>query len=204
MLVNKEAVAKTLTASNYVDVITGTTSTTIPAKGVVELQSDGSVWRQTGGYAQSGAKATVYATGSLTLQTNPSISVPLAPLSNEVLDIGNNFNNTTGVFTAPRTGNYQISGFLGMNSRPNTQTIHFISLVNTAGSITYPGTTGTGHVIEQYVIPVNYIQGTIFNRVVYMTAGSSVSLIYYQVLPSLTWDTGNSANVSLQLNIAEL
>ncbi len=60
LLVNKEAVAKTLTASNYVN-IEGATSTTIPAKGVVELQSDGSVWRQTGGYATP-AKAYVRCT----------------------------------------------------------------------------------------------------------------------------------------------
>ncbi len=49
MLVNKAAVAKTLTASNYLD-LAGATATSVPAKGVVELQSDGSVWRQTGGF----------------------------------------------------------------------------------------------------------------------------------------------------------
>ena len=52
LLVNKEAVAKTLTASDYLDVSTGTTAPTIPANSVIELQTDGSVWRQTGGYVK--------------------------------------------------------------------------------------------------------------------------------------------------------
>ena len=60
MLVNKAAVAKTLTASNYVG-LTGATATSVPAKGVIELQSDGSVWRQTGGYVtQVSEKVWVY------------------------------------------------------------------------------------------------------------------------------------------------
>lgn len=54
LLVNKAAVAKTLTASNYVDVTTGATSTIVPANSAIELQSDGSVWRQTGGYVTPG------------------------------------------------------------------------------------------------------------------------------------------------------
>ncbi len=60
MLVNKAAVAKTLTASSYLDVANAT-NTTIPAKSVIDLQSDGSVWRQTGGYVtQVSEKVWVY------------------------------------------------------------------------------------------------------------------------------------------------
>jgi len=106
VLVNKEAVAKTLTSSNYLN-NEGATSTTIPAKSVIELQSDGSVWRQTGGYVTpvAAAKAFVLAapTDDATYQTTGSS--PLAVT--EVEDEQNCFANNT--FTAPRTGFYRVT-----------------------------------------------------------------------------------------------
>jgi hypothetical protein len=110
MLVNKVAVAKTLTASNYLD-LAGAISTTIPATGVVELQSDGSVWRQTGGYVQpvtTTAKAYVLAgpTGSYIYPSQTWTTVTFA----EVEDAQNCFASNT--FTAPRTGFYRVSGQL--------------------------------------------------------------------------------------------
>ena len=113
MLVNKAAVAKTLTSSNYVD-LTGATSTNVPANSVVELQSDGSVWQQTGGYLTPSvsAKARVYCKGiNETWLVTGSLTKTLKWLA-EVTDTGNNFNHTTGVFTAPRTGIYSVSGNL--------------------------------------------------------------------------------------------
>ncbi len=112
LLVNKEAVAKTLTASNYVD-LAGGTSTTIPATGVVELQSDGSVWRQTGGYVQPAVSVgKAFVRLQKTQQTIPLVSLPsLTVLSfTEVSDDQNCWNTTTHTFTAPRTGIYVISG----------------------------------------------------------------------------------------------
>ena len=113
LLVNKEAVAKTLTSSNYVD-LAGGTSTTVPATGVVELQSDGSVWRQTGGYVQpvSVGKAYVRCTsGPTTLATGNSSTVVQY---GEISDAQNCWNTTTHTFTAPRTGTYRISGNVRM------------------------------------------------------------------------------------------
>jgi hypothetical protein len=112
MLVNKAAVAKTLTASNYLD-LAGATSTTIPATGVVELQSDGSVWRQTGGYVKPGVIEKAYVRASVYINGAPSANITPSTdytpnYTTEHADIGNNFSNST--FTAPRTGLYSVTG----------------------------------------------------------------------------------------------
>jgi hypothetical protein len=114
LLVNKAGAAKTLTSSNYVD-LAGATSTTVPATGVVELQSDGSVWRQTGGYVQpaSVGKAYVRCTNAtMTLAVGNSITVVQYA---EISDAQNCWNSTTHTFTAPRTGIYRISGNVRMS-----------------------------------------------------------------------------------------
>jgi hypothetical protein len=118
MLVNKAGVAKTLTSSSYLD-ITNATSTAVGANSVVELQSDGSVWRQTGGYAPLGqAKAYVFAkpTPDFVIPHSTAASTPTTVTWNEQTDTGNNFDGSTATFTAPRTGIYNVSGFLWHSS----------------------------------------------------------------------------------------
>ena len=115
LLVNKEAVAKTLTASNYVD-LAGATSTTVPATGVVELQSDGSVWRQTGGYVQPASVGKAYVRLTNNPQTLATGNSDNTIQYFEVSDAQNCWNTTTHTFTAPRTGNYSISGTLRMTT----------------------------------------------------------------------------------------
>jgi hypothetical protein len=121
LLVNKEAVAKTLTASDYLDVSTGTTSTTIPANSVIELQTDGSVWRQTGGYVKpTTTKARVYCSGLSENWVHPGgVTTKTMKWVTEVADAGGDFDNTTGVFTAPRTGTYHLSGSLHLRNLSN-------------------------------------------------------------------------------------
>jgi hypothetical protein len=155
MLVNKVAVAKTLTSSSYVD-LAGATSTTVPATGVVELQSDGSVWRQTGGYVQPASVGKAFVRLNKAVQTAAQNSTPpnLVVLSyTEISDAQNCWNSTTNTFTAPRTGVYQISGairyasvggaypYIGLNDfwpSSNTATA-LIQIDNpTVNSVTYP------------------------------------------------------------------
>ncbi len=109
LLVNKATVAKTLTSSNYVD-LAGATSTTVPATGVVELQSDGSVWRQTGGYVQPTTQAKAYVRLTNLPQTLPTGNSFTALQYAEISDAQNCWNTSTHTFTAPRTGIYTISG----------------------------------------------------------------------------------------------
>jgi C1q domain len=129
MLVNKAAVAKTLTSSNYVD-ITGATSTNVPANSVVELQSDGSVWRQTGGYVTPSVstKARVYCKSVNDTWFTAGIETKPLKWSTEVTDTGNDFNHTTGVFTAPRTGIYHLSGHIHANNTASSSTVFAINL----------------------------------------------------------------------------
>ncbi len=118
LLVNKEAVAKSLTASNYVD-LAGATSTTVPATGVVELQSDGSVWRQTGGYVQPTVAEKAYVrlvkTAQVSMPGNTITTVPFVELS----DPQNCWNTSTHTFTAPRTGIYHLSGAVAFYTTQN-------------------------------------------------------------------------------------
>jgi hypothetical protein len=133
LLVNKEAVAKTLTSSSYLDVTTGATSTTIPANSVIELQSDGSVWRQTGGYVKPTTQAKAYVRASAfgcAVASNSTII-----FGTETADLGNNLNNTTGVFTAPRTGTYNVSGWSGYasNSSVSSSQAFLVTELNCSG-----------------------------------------------------------------------
>ena len=171
MLVNKEAVAKTLTSSNYVD-LTGATSTSIPANGVVELQSDGSVWRQTGGYVTPTAQAKAYVQcTSASGQTNiPSSLYTIA--YTETSDAQNCFANNT--FTAPRTGIYHFSGWI--YAYPATILNSFLDYRITSG-----GTAG-GNVVRSIsqswpnsAAPNPY---TNFSFSLAMTAGQTATIIF--------------------------
>ena len=138
LLVNKEAVAKTLTASDYVDVTTGATSTSIPANSVIELQSDGSVWRQTGVSVQAAAqKVYVYCTPKLNqaVPANTNHSVAFT----EVSDAQNCFNTTT--FTAPRAGIYRASCDL-VTSAANFSNYNGSTLNYHYAGVTTSGPTG--------------------------------------------------------------
>jgi len=172
VLVNKEAVAKTLTSSNYVN-LAGATSTDVPATGVVELQSDGSVWRQTGGYVQPAAtvakayvrcRRTSYA---LPASANTLTLVPYTELS----DAQNCWDATTHTFTAPRTGVYRISGNVtawvnGANNHCITITDQFseaIALMNNPNftelqtlvfATDYPMTAGQTFQVKYYTSPL--------------------------------------------------
>ncbi len=175
LLVNKEAVAKTLTASNYVDVITGTTSTTIPANSVIELQSDGSVWRQTGGYVKPTAttRARVYC--SFLSQTwsvaSGAVLTKAMTWSNEVTDTGGDFDHTTGVFTAPRTGIYHLSG--NLNIGVGTTVSSWYANVRLVGTPALTGTpTGLTPTLNHTGIQNREI---VYESDVFLTAGQTLS-----------------------------
>lgn len=109
-LLNRSGSAKT--SSNYQD-LDANFSTLIPAHSVIDLQSDGSIWRHTGGYVQSGGpKAYVFC--------QPTSNQNLGPANyhlinyTEVSDAQNAFSNNN-TFTAPRTGIYRVSGSYVMN-----------------------------------------------------------------------------------------
>ena len=168
VLVNKEAVAKTLTSSNYVN-LEGATSTTVPGKGVVELQSDGSVWRQTGGYVTPAVQAKAYVLAGPAggfIYTNA-----LIPL-NENQDIQNCFASNT--FTAPRTGFYRVSGYFSGSYNPPAPTYGSIS-IKCGGTCAFGV---AGNYISTYVWPASALGGhqIQFSSDVYMTAGQTLTL----------------------------
>jgi hypothetical protein len=175
LLVNKEAVAKTLTASNYVD-LAGATSTTIPAKGVVELQSDGSVWRQTGGYVTPVAQAKAYvALTGTNGDTYPNGGVWSTIKFTETQDAQNCFASNT--FTAPRTGFYRLSGKLtgSYNSLINQ---NFGMLIRCAGTCS----VGVANrILISNLIGPSSEHHSYISADIYMTAGQTLSL---QVLQS--------------------
>lgn len=175
LLVNKAAVAKTLTASNYVDVTTGATSTTVPANSAIELQSDGSVWRQTGGYVTPGARARVYCHTLNELWSIPGGGGTVTKTmkwTTEVTDAGGDFDNTTGVFTAPRTGIYHLSGSLNIQNSSGMAS-NWYANVRLSGT---PALTGTptnltptlNHIPDQ-------IREIVYNSDVFLTAGQTLS-----------------------------
>ncbi|MEI6412326.1 MAG: hypothetical protein WCR52_23245 [Bacteroidota bacterium] len=178
LLVNKEAVAKTLTSSNYVDVITGATSTTIPANSVIELQSDGSVWRQTGGYVKSAVQTKAFVRCTTNAMANlPSFNgnfgtIPHTVSYTEISDPQNNFSNNT--FTAPRTGVYLFTGSLVAYDPNNNYATSYIR-----GSI---GATGNASGISydniNSSIPNSISVGHNFSFVRSLTAGQSISIIF--------------------------
>jgi hypothetical protein len=187
LLVNKEAVAKTLTASNYVDVITGTTSTTVPANSVIELQSDGSVWRQMGGYVKPVAQTKAFVRCTTNTMTNLaatsgfSSSVPHTVLYTEVSDAQNCFNSNA--FTAPRTGIYLFTGSMVI-SDPNNNTVN----AYIRGSIGAPGANGGLLYDNASFNNANFGSNVLnFSFVRSMTAGQSISIIFERpAIQSLT------------------
>jgi len=193
MLVNKEAVAKTLTASNYVD-LTGATATNVPANGVVELQSDGSVWRQTGGYVTptAQAKAYVYCTNA-TSQTNIPYSSLHTILYTEISDAQNCFANNT--FTAPRTGIYHFSGYNFVYSAGQTAFSEY--------AIRSGGTAGGDVIRSAKSIPPAYGRDTYinFSFSLAMTAGQT-AIIQLSNLGSnvATYNAGAGGNLTITEN----
>lgn len=173
LLVNKAGAAKTLTSSSYVDVTTGATSTTVPANSAIELQSDGSVWRQTGGYVKSTSRARVYCTflsqtwsvaGGAVLTKNMT-------WSNEVTDTGGDFDHTTGVFTAPRTGIYHLSG--NLNIGVGTTVSLWYANVRLVGTPALTGTpTGLTPTLNHTGIQNREI---VYESDVFLTAGQTLS-----------------------------
>jgi len=190
LLVNKEAVAKTLTSSNYVDVITGTTSTTIPANSVVELQSDGSVWRQTGGYVKPTTQAKAYVrlgrTADVSMPGNTSTVVPFTELS----DAQNCWNTSTHTFTAPRTGIYRLSGAVSFYTTANV-TGRLINSIDGAmlGAHTVEGATGWT------TLP--------FSTDYPMTAGQTFSLRFVPAGPAVTIHASNGGVLPGYMTILE-
>lgn len=173
VLVNKEAVAKTLTASNYLD-ITNATSTNVPANSVVELQSNGSVWRQTGGYVTPTAAAKAYVIAAPTAGANWSLSIYQSLPITEVEDPQNCFASST--FTAPRTGFYRVTAkIIGLNVTPwvANATMPMISVRCT-------GTCPWGVANRVLCAQQQQVGGTFgmceFSADVYMAAGQTLSL----------------------------
>ncbi len=195
VLVNKEAVAKTLTASNYLDVITGATSTTIPGNSVVELQSDGSVWRQTGGYVKPGAsaKAFVHCTGaghSVPNATNYTASWI------EVTDTGNNFDGTT--FTAPRTGVYHVMGqIVGGQVAASSQAV---SSVRVIGTCLLCNTINDHFLVYSHYTPPGTHLFMPFSGAIYMTAGQTFSIRWLHQMGVTQSYAANTSQVFLTIN----
>jgi hypothetical protein len=184
MLVNKAAVAKTLTASNYLD-ITNVTNTTIPAQSIIELQSDGSVWRQTGGYVTPGVteKAFVYCTGA-GHSVNSNVTATLSWV--EVTDSGNNFSNGT-TFTAPRTGVYHLNGMIAAGGFANTNSVgvSFLFLEGTCQLCN----VNVDELIGRQFIPIGQVPWTPFAADVYLTAGQTFLVKWFH-------NTGGNQNHS--------
>jgi hypothetical protein len=179
MLVNKAAVAKTLTASNYL-AITNATATTIPGNSVIELQSDGSVWRQTGGYVTPVASAKAYvlaSRGTLGGASYISAGAWTTIIWAEDSDEQNAFAANT--FTAPRTGYYRVAGSTGGDI--NTL-VGSLPSSTTRISIRCQGTCALG--VANKVIayseldgkPGYSLYGINFSTDVYMTAGQTLFL----------------------------
>jgi hypothetical protein len=182
VLVNKEAVTKTLTSSNYVN-IEGATSTTIPAKSVIELQSNGSTWRQTGGYVTPGAptRAHVRCTGAGG-GSSPSGQRTTVPWT-EGADLGGDFSNNT--FTAPRNGYYQFNGTVNTSNGSTTISGHSYATLLFEGTA-LNGTGSSIRVVSRAYIPAGSFSsgapliGMPFSTTFYMNAGENIILKYEQ------------------------
>lgn len=190
VLVNKEAVAKTLTSSNYVN-LAGATSTAVPATGVVELQSDGSVWRQTGGYVTPGAKAYVlaYTTGG-----NYAASTWSTINFIESEDAQNCFASNT--FTAPRTGFYRISSrFIGGHSGSVTPATQLS--IRCGGTCAFGVAGRTLHTYQFLTATVAHASHVCAD--VYMTAGQTLTLQVNHNVSGATasFDGANSCYLSI-------
>jgi hypothetical protein len=114
----------------------------------------------------------------------------------ERLDANNDFNNVTGVFTAPRTGTYLISARMSFNA------IAFTAVNQLAAVAIFKNgaQTSAGHLIAQAAVTIS---GTIEPVVVAMnlTVGDTISVRVFQNSGS---NANTSANADSYFSIIEL
>jgi len=101
------------TIENPINPLTTPTETSLilrSANSSVTLNSQGNTWRVLDYFYPSVVKVVAALTGFITLVANVASTVVF---NSEFIDINNNYNQSTGVFTAPYDGYYQFSGTSG-------------------------------------------------------------------------------------------
>lgn len=126
-----------------------------------------------------------------------NVNVPIVLYDPPVFNIGSHFNETTGVFTAPRTGSYLFSGMITLNANPVHDEPFFLyfSINGSLGSLEDRGLTNfvsTSPTVTRFGIPHTSILNLTANDLVVMNIRHNSSSTPFDTFttPSLNYFMG--------------